>query len=81
MPQYDVQIPVCGFVMHTVEADTEEAAIAAALEEDFDIADVQDLNQYEKVCEGNMVNIEYFEATATESDSESDEETQKSEPT
>lgn len=79
MPQYQVIVPVCGYVSHNVEADTEESAIALALDEDFDITDVQDLNQYEKICEGNVILVEYSEAEATLNDDESDEDTQKSE--
>ena len=71
MAKYEVYVPVVGFVTKYVEAETEEAAIAAALQEDIG-EDYEEFGMVAKLSEGNVLNAPLHEAEALLLDEEDD---------
>ena len=65
--KWAVSIPFTGYVTVEVEADDEEAAIAAAWQsDDLDITKAVESEFHEKVTEGNVCNAVMWEASAEE---------------
>lgn len=67
MPRYSVRIPVSGVFEVEIEAENEEAAIAAAmLCEPSEMEDFQELELHEKLHEGNVCNAVLHEIEVEE---------------
>lgn len=74
MAKWDVCMPVAGYVtFKDVAADSEEEAIAACLNRDFEKEDVEDLQLYEHLVEGNVVQVDNPDAFADEVESDDDD--------
>jgi hypothetical protein len=54
MPRYSVQLPVTGYVIKEVEADSEESAIEAAMAEGSELSDIEEWNTHKRVAYGNV---------------------------
>ena len=54
MPKYNVMLPITGYVVVEINAASEKVAIAAALEKDFDIEQIEEWEVHEQVEEGNV---------------------------
>lgn len=54
MKEYDVKVPITGFMVITVDAENEEDAIEKALEYDYSYEDVEEWSAVRKVSEGNV---------------------------
>ena len=66
MKTYEVQLPISGSVYVEVEAENEDEAIGKALEADWTMNDVQEVNVYRKLTEGNIWYGDCTEANAEE---------------
>lgn len=64
MPKYLVQLPVSGVASIEVEADSEQAAIKAALNGEGTDPVLENWETHERVVEGNVYHGELDEATA-----------------
>lgn len=59
MKIYYVSIPIAGYISQTVEYNddedpTEDEIIETALEQDWNYEDIEELNTYQKICNGNV---------------------------
>lgn len=54
MAEYQVTLPISGYVLVTVEADSESEAIEKALLEDIKLTDIEEWEAHDKVVEGNV---------------------------
>lgn len=70
MPKYEVIIPVAGAMMKFIEAPTPEEAIRIALTSGIVEEDIQELDVYENLFEGNVCHLTTIEASAEEVDDE-----------
>ena len=77
MPKYNVTLPIAGTVHMEIEADSEEEAIEKAIDTEWGIGDISspeapielvELDLYDKLVEGNCVNVTTHEAEAEEID-------------
>ena len=75
MKEYYVQLPIAGVVSVTVEADTEEEAIQAALSTGWTLEELdkgkgkmqlEELDLYEHALQGNVCYLPIWEASAEE---------------
>ena len=73
MPEYIVTIPICGYISKIIEAESEKDAIDAGLDEnpfgDLKFADgweLENIETYRHIFQGNISYIEFSEATAEE---------------
>jgi hypothetical protein len=54
MPKYSVQVPITGYVIVEVEADSEDAAIDVALYRGAELADIDEWTTHRQVVYGNV---------------------------
>jgi len=54
MPTYNVMLPITGKLYVEVEADDEDDAIQKALNADFTIENVEELEAHDMICQGNV---------------------------
>jgi len=66
MARYEVTLPVHGYIVVEVEADNEKAAIKTAACFDWNVEDVQELNAYTRIVEGNVVYVTPYHAEVEE---------------
>lgn len=65
---YEVLIPITGFISVTVEAEDEDAAINAALEsDDLVLENIEEWEAHKAICSGNVLHTSFNEAIAVES--------------
>ena len=64
MPLYSVQIPISGYIYKQVEADSEEAAIKAAMQLEAVGDDIEEWETHEHITNGNVCNAVLHSATA-----------------
>ena len=63
---YAVSVPVVGYAYKEVEAENEKEALELALEDGFCLDEVEDLEMYEKIIEGNVCYTRHIEADVYE---------------
>lgn len=78
MPKYYVRIPVAGTrAFEDVQADSPEEAIQQCLGKGLQgidrLRDLDELDVYEKIVEGNVCNLDVYEADAEEQEEEESE--------
>ena len=73
MPEYIVTIPICGYISKIIEAESEKDAIDAGLDENplgilkmVDGWELENIETYRHIFQGNISYIEFSEATAEE---------------
>jgi hypothetical protein len=66
MKKYGVEIPIAGYVYIEVEAENKEEAIEIALETEWSNDDIEELDTYNKLVEGNVCYTYHTRATARE---------------
>lgn len=66
MKKYGVTIPVAGYVYKEIEAESENDALEMAFDEGFEDDEVNELEMYEKLMEGNICYIYNTRAYAEE---------------
>jgi len=54
MPEWEVIVPIAGYAIVRVEADSKEAAIDAAFKNGVGMEDIEMWDAYEHICEGNI---------------------------
>lgn len=54
MSTYSVRLPICGYLMIEVEADSEEAAIEAACASDYGTEHIEEWSAYTEIVRGNV---------------------------
>lgn len=65
MAKWNVTVPICGSIYFPdIEADSEEEAIELAMQKDISDYNIEDLNMYEHVMEGNVCNLDCSDAEA-----------------
>jgi hypothetical protein len=63
---FSVAIPICGYAIVEVEADSPEDAIEKALAGEITIDDIESWEAIEHICEGNCFNGSLNDAEAEE---------------
>jgi hypothetical protein len=64
--KYEVDIPIVGFMYVEVEAGSKEEAIELAMNMEWKDDDIQELDKYEKLVEGNVCYTYHSKVTARE---------------
>lgn len=64
--KYEVDIPIAGFIYVEVEAESKKEAIELAMNMEWNDDDIQELDKYEKLVEGNVCYTYHSKATARE---------------
>lgn len=59
MKKYGLSIPIAGYVYIEIEAENEQQAIDKAFENGWEDEDVQELNMYEKLVQGNVCYVNH----------------------
>jgi len=54
MKEYEVRLPVAGFVIVSVEANDETEALDKAMSSDISTDDMEEWNVYEHIVQGNV---------------------------
>lgn len=70
MKKYTVLLPVNGRVVIDVKAINKEDAIDKALQSDWELEDVQELNAYDRLVQGNVFYGDYNKAEILEEEEE-----------
>ena len=66
MKKFAVEIPIAGYVYLEVEAETPEDAIEKAFDIGYTDNDIQEMEMFEKLVEGNVCHTYHVRATAKE---------------
>lgn len=64
MPRYSVSLPITGYLIKEVEADSEQAAIEAALSEPASNDDIEEWETTDAVVTGNVFHGKLNRASA-----------------
>jgi len=59
MPEFLVNLPVCGYIEVTISAKNEEEAIQKAIHKSYNTDDIQEFEVLETICKGNMWEFSY----------------------
>ncbi len=57
MKKYGVSVPIAGYIYKEVEANSEEEAIDIVFNEGWEDEDVQEIDMYESIVEGNVCHL------------------------
>ena len=71
MKAYEVYVPINGYVVMQIAAESQEAAIKEALEQEVNMADIMEFDMYGHIMDGNMCQAQYTDAFAEELTTES----------
>jgi len=66
MKRFAVEIPIAGYVRIEVEAENEEDAIEKAFDIGYKNEDIQEMEMFEKLVEGNVCHTYHTRASAEE---------------
>ncbi|EKS4345005.1 hypothetical protein QB607_003008 [Clostridium botulinum] len=68
MKKYAVYVPVAGYICKEVEAESKEEALDKVFDEGYEDDDIQEMDMYDRVVEGNVCNLNTSRAYAEEID-------------
>lgn len=68
MKKYGVYVPVAGYIYKEVEAESKEEALDKVFDEGYEDDDIQEMEMYDKVVEGNVCHLYQSYAYAEEID-------------
>ncbi|MBN3351902.1 hypothetical protein CF086_16525 [Clostridium botulinum] len=68
MKKYSVYVPVAGYIYKEVEAENEEEALDKVFDEGYEDDDIQEMDMYDKIAEGNVCYLNTSHAYAEEID-------------
>lgn len=66
MKKYAVKVPIAGYVYKEVEANSEEEAMDIALNDGWCYDELDEMEMYDKINEGNVGYLRYDEIEAEE---------------
>ncbi len=66
MPSYEVKVPIAGYVVVEVKANSEKEAVKKALEKDYSLDDVYEWDGYETIVRNNVFQGHLNQAYAKE---------------
>lgn len=66
MKKYGVTVPIAGYIYKEIEANSKGEAIEKVMEEGFEDEDVEELEMYDKLVEGNICYTYQTKAAAKE---------------
>lgn len=66
MKKYGVSVPISGYVYIEVEAENEEEALDKVFAQGFEDDDIQELEMYEKLIEGNICHTHHTDTDIEE---------------
>jgi hypothetical protein len=64
MNTYLVRIPIAGCLCVEVQAESEEQAIELGMKEELSPQNIEELNKYKQICEGNVCMVDITDAEA-----------------
>lgn len=68
MKKYGVSVPIAGYIYKEVEANSKEEALEIVFEEGYEDEDIQEIEMYGKLIEGNICHTYYTRAEVEELD-------------
>lgn len=74
MKKYGLEIPIAGYVYLEIEADSEEEAIEKAFEQGWEQDDIQEIDMYEQIVEGNICHVWHNRVEVAELENDNDKE-------
>lgn len=57
MKRYGVSVPIAGYIYKEVEANSKEEAMDIVFEEGWENEDIQEIDMYEAIVEGNVCHL------------------------
>ena len=66
MKKYAVYVPVAGYIYKEVEAESKEEALDKVFDEGYEEDDIQEMDMYDSVVEGNVCHLDTSHAYAEE---------------
>jgi hypothetical protein len=66
MKKFGVSVPIAGYVYIEVEAENKNEAIEKVFEQGYKEDDIQEMDMYEKIVEGNICNVWHNEVEVEE---------------
>ena len=54
MKTWSVQVPITGYILNDVQAETKEAAIKAAMEAEYGVGDIEEWDTHRVIARGNI---------------------------
>ncbi|WP_291566721.1 MULTISPECIES: hypothetical protein [unclassified Clostridium] len=66
MKKYGVYVPVAGYIYKEVEAESKEEALDKVFDEGYEDDDIQEMDMYDIVVEGNVCHLNTSRAYAEE---------------
>lgn len=68
MKRYGVSVPIAGYIYKEVEANSEEEALNKVFLDGWEDEDIQEIDMYESIIEGNVCHLYNTKAEVKEVD-------------